>query len=277
MVQKRRVGSRTGAARRREKLEEGKQRIFPVHFAPGKKLFHMVVKLSDAPGSYSSILEVLSSRVNLIGTQTYTLSDGTAVFSGFAEALSKDETSERLRRVILASKSAFAAKVAEGVDGLLVDTFHTGYTVGNDNYMLMRRQGLGHMFDAVTRMLGSGGDFLLYAEGLAMGQRNAEIMVKNIGVGRVRAHKILLNRFLAAQGWGVLDAKEGPRRNEFSITVNDCFECSESRDSRKGCNFIRGYLAGGATASLGADIESVETKCMLRGAEACEFRLRPRA
>lgn len=277
MVQKRRDGNRTGAAKRGEELIEGKQRIFPVHFAPGKKLFHIIVKLSDAPGSYSSILEVLSSRVNLIGTQTYTLSDGTAVFSGFAEALSKDETSERLRQVILASKSAFAAKVVEGVDGLLVDNFHTGYKVGNDNYMLMRRQGLGHMFDAVTRMLGTGGDVLLYAEGLALGQRNAEIMIKNIGIERVRTHRILLNRFLAAQGWGVLNAKEGLHRNEFTIAVNDCFECSESHDSRKGCNFIRGYLAGGATASLGAEIESVETKCMLRGAEACEFRLRPRA
>jgi len=255
---------------------EGKKKIFPVHYAPGKKLFHIVVTISDAPGSYSSILDLVRTKVNLIGTSTYTRSDGTAIFSGFSEALSPRLTAKELEKLILGSKAAISAKAYEGKDGLLVDTFHTGFVVGDEVYILMRRDGLVHVFDRVSKMLGSGGDSLLFEEGMAMGQRNAEMMIKNVGADRVRAQMGVLNRFLAAQGWGEIGAKEGPNKGSCTVRVDDCFECSADGSSRRGCNFMRGYLAGGARATFGKDYESKETKCRLRGADACEFRLTPR-
>jgi len=254
---------------------EGKKKIFPVHYAPGKRLFHIVVTLSDAPGSYSSILDLVRTRVNLIGTSTYTRSDGTAMFSGFSESLSPTLTAEELKKLIMSSKAAISAIVFEGEDGLLVDTFHTGFVVGDEEYILMRRDGLVHVFDRVSKMLGSGGDALLFEEGVTMGQRNAEMMIKTVGARRVRAQTGVLNRFLAAQGWGILAAKEGPGEDGFTVKVVDCFECSAHGSSRTGCNFVRGYLAGGAKATFGKDYESKETKCRLKGAEACEFQLNP--
>lgn len=256
-------------------MEEGKKKIFPVHYAPGKKLFHIVVTLSDAPGSYSSILDLVRTKVNLIGTSTYTRSDGTAMFSGFSEALSRALTAKGLERLIMSSKAAISATVYEGKDGLLVDTFHTGFVVGDEEYILMRRDGLVHVFDRVSKMLGSGGDALLFEEGTAMGLRNAEMMIKNVGVKRVRAQTGTLNRFLAAQGWGEIEAKAGPGKDGFSVKIDDCFECSTDGASRGGCNFMRGYLAGGARATFGKDYESIETKCRLKGAGACEFVLTP--
>ena len=256
-------------------MAEGKKKIFPVHFAPGKKLFHVVVTLSDAPGSYSSILDLVRTRVNLIGTSTYTRSDGTAVFSGFAEALSPKATGKELEKLIMSSKAAISATVYEGKDGILVDTFHTGFVVGDEEYILMRKEGLVHVFDRVSKMLGSGGDALLFEEGIAMGSRNAEKMINTVGAERVRAQVGILNRFLAAQGWGIIEAKEGPGAGGFTVRVVDCFECSPGGSSRRGCNFMRGYLAGGAKATFGRDYESSETKCVLKGADACEFRLTP--
>jgi predicted hydrocarbon binding protein len=254
---------------------EGKKKIFPVHYAPGKKLFHIVVTLSDAPGSYSSILDLVRTKVNLIGTSTYSLNDGTAMFSGFSEALSQTLTGKELEKLIMNSKAAISATVYEGKDGLLVDTFHTGFVVGDEEYILMRRDGLVHVFDRVSKMLGSGGDALLFEEGMAMGLRNAEMMIKNVGARRVRAQTGILNRLLAAQGWGEIEAKEGPRKDVFTVKVVDCFECSPGGASRRGCNFMRGYLVGGAKATSGKDYESKETKCRLKGAETCEFQLTP--
>jgi len=254
---------------------EGKKKIFPVHFAPGKKLFHIVVTLSDAPGSLSSILDLVRTKVNLIGTTTYTRSDGTAVFSGFSEALSPNLTSKEVQKLIMSSKAAISAEVYEGKDGLLVDTFHTGFVVGDEEYILMRRDGLVRVFDRVSKMLGSGGDSLLFEEGMAMGMRNSEMMIKNVGAKRVRDQMGVLNRFLSAQGWGILEAKTGPEKDGFTVKVVDCFECSADDSARKGCNFMRGYLAGGARANFGKDYGSKETKCRLKGAEACEFQLTP--
>lgn len=257
------------------RIKGEKQKIFPVHFAPGKKLVHVVVRLSDAPGSLSSILNLLASRVNLVGTTTYTLSDGTAVFSGFAEALSPKETTEALRDLVLKSKAAKEADVVEGNGGLLVDTFHTGFSVGEEDYILLRREGMAKMFDGVSRMLGSGGETLLYEEGKSMGRWNTSSLARKIGTERLRAHAGALNRLLAARGFGDIERKEAPRGG-VTVTVRDCFECSGELSSRKECSFVRGYLAGALTEEVGTDFDSVEEKCRMDGGEVCVFRFTPR-
>jgi predicted hydrocarbon binding protein len=256
------------------KIKSEKQKIFPVHFAPGKKLVHIVVRLSDAPGSYSSILDLLATRVNLVGTTTYTLSDGTALFSGFAEALTPAETADALRDLILKSKAAKEADVIEGKEGLLVDTFHTGLVVGDEDYVLLRRDGMAQMFDRVSKMLGSGGETLLYEEGKAMGQWNASSLAKRIGAERIRANPGALNRLLAAQGLGEVEMT-GRTGGSFTITVRDCLECSGKRRSRTACSFIRGYLVGFLGEEVGSDFDCTEEKCRLSAGEVCVFDLTP--
>jgi predicted hydrocarbon binding protein len=256
-------------------LERGKHRVFPVHYDPGKKLFHVVVKLSDAPGSYRSVLDLLSSRVNLIGTSTYTLSDGTAMFSGFAEALSPKETAERIKKLILGSKVAIEAEVHEGSQGLLIDTFHNGFVVDTEAYVLLRKGDLAHMFDRVSRILGSGGDTLLYEEGRAMSHWNVESLAKKFGIKRFREEGNVLYRFMSAQGWGEVNGKPGPEKGEFTMTVKDCFECSGEGAPRRECSFMRGYFAGSANAIYGREFEVRETKCGFKGEKFCEFRITP--
>lgn len=252
-----------------------RHRIFPVHYAPKKKLFHVIVKLSDAPGSYSLVLDTLRPKLNLIGTSTYTLNDGTAIFSGFAEALSEETTTEAIKKLILGSKGAFDAVVREGKDGLLVDTFHMGFNVDGDDYLLLRSQGISQMFDRVSGMLGSGGDALLFEEGYAMGRRNAENLIKVIGVEVVREQVGALSRTLSAQGFGDIEGDVGPSDGDFTMTVSDCFECSGDESKRKGCNFMRGYFVGSARAIFGKKYRCEEVKCILNGAKACEFKLSP--
>ena len=250
-----------------------RRRIFPIHFAPGKKLFHVVVRLSDAPGSYSAILNLLGPKVNLIGTTTYSLSDGTAIFSGLSESLSPRETSSSLSRLIMSSKAAIEASVFEGHDGLLVDTFHTGVEVGGDEFMLVRRLGASLMFDHVAKLLGSGGETLLYEEGRSLSLLNAENMIKLVGIERVRTSSAELSHFLTAQGWGSLDVVGNLGDGSLSIKLSDCFECSAKVTYRKGCNFMRGYFAGSMEASMGGNVEAKEVRCSMKGNSSCEFNV----
>jgi predicted hydrocarbon binding protein len=248
-----------------------KRRIFPIHFAPGKKLFHVVVKLSDAPGSYSAILNLLGPKINLIGTTTYTLSDGTAIFSGFSESLSPNETANSLNRLIMSSKAAIESSVIEGKDGLLIDTFHTGIEVGGSEFLLMRRLGASLMFDHVAKLLGSGGEALLYEEGRSLSLLNAELMIKLVGLQRVRTNSAELSPFLTAQGWGSPEIEGSLGAGNLRVKLNDCFECSAPVTYRKGCNFMRGYFAGSMEASMGGNADAKEVKCTLKGAPSCEF------
>jgi predicted hydrocarbon binding protein len=252
-----------------------RRRVFPLYFAPGRTIFHIVVKLSDAPGSYSAILNLLGRRVNLVGTTTYTLSDGTAMFSGFAESLSPRETAKELKQLIMSSKAAIETEVIAGSEGLLVDTFHTGIEAVGNEYMLLRREGLSHMFDKVAKMLGSGGEALLYEEGRSLGQRNSENMVKLIGPERVRAQSQDLSHFLTALGWGEVETVPGSGSEVARVKIKDCFECKGELTSRKGCNFFRGYFVGTSEVALGKKLEAKEVSCILKHAPACEFVLSP--
>jgi predicted hydrocarbon binding protein len=258
-------------------LSPTKRRVFPIYYAPGKKLFHIIVKLSDAPGSYSAILNLLGPKVNLVGTTTYSLSDGTAIFSGYSESLSAKESAQQIKKLIMSSKAAIDAQVVEGNDGLLIDTFHTGIDVGGDEFMLLRRHAVSLMFGHVARMLGSGGEALLYEEGYSLGKLNAESMVKVLGPERVRSNSVELSHFLTAQGYGSLSMEKGPTQGSFTLKLEDCFECSARASSRKGCDFMRGYFVGAIETSFEGKMEGKEVKCALKGASSCEFLVTPRA
>ncbi len=257
------------------RLKGTPHRIFPAHFAPGKHLFHVVVKLSDAPGSYSRILDLLRTKLNLIGTSTYTLSDGTAIFSGFAEALNASETGESLQKLIMKSDAAIEAEVRAGKDGLLIDTYHQGFAVDGDRYMLLRREEMAHMFNHVSMILGSGGEALLYEEGRTTGKWNAETFASRYGAERLKTQVGAVMRMMTAHGLGNLEGTLGPGKGEITVTVNDCFECSDDAKERAGCNFMRGYLAGAAVVIFGKKHSSVETECVLKGAKRCVFRVAP--
>ena len=268
--------SRPAGAKKALAPRGAKHRVFPVHYRPNKKLFHVIANLSDAPGSYSLVLGALRPKLNLIGTSTYTLDDGTAVFSGFAEALSEGVTPDTIKKLVLGSKGAFDAVVKEGKEGLLIETNHVGFNVDGDDHLLLRSRGLGQMFDRVSNMLGSGGDALLYEEGLAMGHWNAEHLIKRIGARMVKAQVGALSRTLSAYGFGDVEGDVGPGDGDFAMTVRDCFECSGEGVARKGCNFLRGYFVGSAEAIFRKKYRCEEPRCVLRGEGSCEFRLTPR-
>lgn len=233
------------------------------------------MKLSDAPGSYSRILDALRPKLDLIGTTTYTLSDGTAIFSGFAKVLSSQETPKSLKDAIMSSMAAIEAEVFEGQDGVLVDVFHTGIEVGEDDYLLMRSESFSHVLERVSRILGSGGEALLYEEGYAMGLKNAEQMIKVLGVDAVRSKSNYLGHVLPSAGWGSVEAEE-KEHDSYLIKLMDCVECRSKETSRPGCNFMRGYFASSTQQVFGTEMDAREVKCRLRGAPLCEFVVSPK-
>jgi len=238
-------------------------------------LVQVVVKLSDAPGSFSKILDALRPKLDLIGTTTYTLSDGTAMFSGFAKVLSSKETPDSLKDAILSSKAAIEAEVFEGQDGVLVDVFHTGIEVGDEDYVLMRSESFSHVLDRVSRILGSGGEALLYEEGFAMGQESADQMIRVLGVDAVRSKSDYLGHVLPAAGWGSVEAHK-TENDSFLAKLTNCIECRRKETSRPGCNFMRGYFAASAQSVFGNEMDVREVKCKIKGAQLCEIVITPK-
>ena len=255
-------------------MKETRKREFPLHFAKGKKMFNIIVHMSDAPGSMSAVLDALGKKVNLVGTSSYTLSDGTAIFAAFAEALSAQETAATLKGSLDELDAISEAEVGEGRDGLLVDTFHTGIQVGGDEYLLLGREGLSGVFDHIVRLFGTGGEVLLYEEGKALGRDNSERQIKELGQETVVKEAAYVGRALTAQGWGVVESTTNPELRDFRIAVDGCFECSGEGKVRKGCDFLRGFYEGSVEVTRGSKPKVEEVACRLRGDKNCVFRVR---
>lgn len=230
--------------------------------------------MSDAPGSMTAILDLLGSRVNLIGINSYTLSDGTAMLSGFAEPLSRDESPQQLAQALGKLPASLDAEVMEGKDGILVDTFHTGIKVGSDDYLMLRREGLARVFDHLVRLFGTGGEVLLYEEGKALGRDSAKRRVEEIGKERVVKNAGYIGRALTAQGWGTFATVSAPGSQGITITVADCFECAGGGKTRKKCDFLRGFLEASVEVTRGGGAMVEETECILRGGAACTFKIK---
>jgi len=252
-----------------------KKREFSFYFAEGKKLFHIVARISDEPGSLGKVLNLLGPRVNFIGTSTYTLHNKSALFSGYAEGLRTDESAEQLKKLVESAKVATEVSVMPGQDGILVDTYHTGFEAAGEDMMLFRRKAMASMLAQIYKLLGSGAETLVYEEGKAIGRSNMEETLKAIGKERVGNNMPYLRKRLRALGWGDIDAPiKGDRTR---LQIKDCFECSGSTDSRTGCHFFRGYIVGNRGAIDGRDPAAEEVKCVLRGDDVCEFVITPRS
>ena len=247
----------------------------PYYFAPGKKLFQIVVNARGERGALGSIIGLLESSLSLVGTTSYALPDGTSVMSAMAEAQSDSETPDTVRSSIMANGAALDVEVLEGREGILVDRFHTGLATGAGYVMMIRRQSLTKMLDRINRLLGSGGEVVLFEEGIAVGKANGEALAKSLGLEKLRRNVDYLRGNLTAQGWGQVSVDTGPDGDTRRIVIDDCFECSSNDGGRAGCHFFRGYILGNTAATFGRAFNVEETECRLKGGHRCIFVVKP--
>jgi len=250
-----------------------KSRMFLYSYHPDEKTFHIVVMLKNRPGALSSVLGLLSDRVNLMSSTTYDVDPDNAVWSAFAKALAADE--ERASLEGLLGKSAFVleATVTDSDEGLLVDGFHSGF---EDNRGLARtimtRSGLSSTFDRLVSVFGTGGSTVLYEEGRGLGISNAQGVIRLMGPSLARAKTRRMYKVWGPMGWGNAQFSEGPD-GVYALKVEDCFECSSRGKVRTQCDWMRGHITGYLSTIFGSQLECKETACRFRGDTLCEFAL----
>jgi predicted hydrocarbon binding protein len=251
-------------------------RTFFYYYDTKVKTFQIVVMMKDVPGALNNVLERLRDRVDLINSFSYSLEDGTAIWSGFGRALSASETAEGLRGFLIESRTVQDVDVAASSKGLLVDTFHLGLvdSLGVPRIVLST-PALRRVFSDVARMFGTGGATLLFEEGLSMGRDNASFMKKLMGPGIVRAKAQELLGVYDSMGWGISVPREWKPGERFALKIEGCFECGGEKGGRTSCDFQRGHLVGLLSTFYDMALDCTETKCKARGDSACEFELRP--
>lgn len=244
-------------------------------FTPRKRMIQIVVKMRDLPGALSGILSLLGTRVNLVSCTAYYDDEEGATFSGFAEPLDTCEKPAFLEKTIESSPSVLGCKVIEGSDGILVDSFHTGIeTQAGEPLLFLRWNALNQMFDNLVKVFGSGGEVMLYYEGLSMGESNAREVAGKLGRDAFMRNVPSILRMHSAAGWGAASIVGQEASGAPVVRIENCFECSTRQRIRHECSFVKGLLAGVAEVAFGSEAVCVETKCRFKGDPHCEFSIR---
>jgi len=252
-------------------MKGGRRRALPYVFSPNKKLFQIVVKMKNIPRAYAAVLEILGSRVNLIGTVSYNTGDR-AIFSGFAEALSPSESPGELEKALCGSPMVTDCVVTEGSKGVLVDTFHSGLETSNGEPLVMfRRNGICRMLDQVANLPNGSGEEILFNEGVAVGTSDGTEILQSWRPGLTAEGFSTLLSLFSAFGWGSASSVDRSDPQAVRIRMDDCFECSTGRAKDRSCAFVKGFLVGSAGVLLGRQAKCVERACRFKGDDHCEF------
>ena len=252
-------------------LHRGSKVEFPFHFSPSKKLLHIVVRLTDVPGSLDKVLRLLGTRVNLIGTTSYTTGEGAAIFSGFAESALASDTAQLVQDLLVTSPNVLACKVWESHSGLLVDWFHTGLRSGTgEAYVMLPASGVSEAFEKLVRMFGSGGATILYSLGMSFGANRFKAIEPFLGP-QASNRATEASQILETMGYGSTSMILGNPGELLRLRLNECFECSAPSKSGRSCGFVRGFAVGYFGALFRVKVDCEEIRCRQRGKKFCEF------
>lgn len=249
---------------------------FPFHYSPDGKMVHIVARLADAPGALASLLNLLVTKVDLIGTSSYAIEEGTAVFSGFGRLLSQSDDAHAVQTLASRSNTVQGCYAWESNAGLLVDRFHRGFRTPNgEAYLLVPTKALSFAFEALVQKFGSGGGTILYLQGFDYAKARWEVYGKMLGSNPAARLDELASVFTSL-GWGVSEVTSDAPDRLLKYSVSDCFECSVPTKNGRRCEFLRGMAAGFAEGIYGYEVTSEETRCTQQGDPVCEFVVRPR-
>jgi predicted hydrocarbon binding protein len=202
------------------------------------------------------------------------LGGNVAIFSGFGEVLSKSVTAQALQGMMAKLPNVSGCQVWESREGLLVDRFHTGFQAGvGEPYLILPARALSETFEGIVRTFGSGGQTILYEQGLDYGRSRSGIYKKMI---RKHPERRLddLTSIVGALGYGKSTATLEPSGKAMTLTSIECFECSTPTRTGRTCKFLQGMAVGIFSALFGKELVGEETLCRQKGNEHCEFVLR---
>jgi predicted hydrocarbon binding protein len=248
---------------------------FPFHYSPDGRMVHIVVKMADDPGVLASLLGDFRTEVNLIGTSSYSMGDGSAIFSGFGRVLSPSEDAAAIKERLSKSPRVLSCQVSESEQGLLIDRFHFGFQTPNgDEYIMIPARALSSTYEAFVDKFKTGGETILFYQGRDYARARMGYYKTIVG-SDPKAIFNKLGGILRSLGWAATEITFDSSGRTLTCVNTECFECSSKTKNGRRCTFLRGMAVGTAEVVFGREFSSEEPRCMQKGDPVCEFVLTP--
>ena len=161
---------------------------------------------------------------------------------------------------------------------VIFDTYHFPLTLAGERAIVWGESWLKGLLEGIKRAFGEVGETVLYHTGYETGKKVAESYKDNFEVNLRLSLGKLLALITQSMGWGVLRAVVWDvDERVFILRVRDLWECKLAGKSDKpNSQFYRGVLAGVFTSIFGREMVALETKCIAKGDEYCEFLIKSR-
>ncbi len=136
--------------------------------------------------------------------------------------------------------------------------------------VLVDKQGIVALYDAVRKMMGLGLGGLLYRAGKTGGRQGARLLAERLHLSGDALVEGLLVAFNTSR-WG--EAALQREGEPWMLTVRDSVLATNLESKKPVCHPIAGYWAGFLETALERPVEVREIRCAATGAEACEFEI----
>ncbi|HEY57101.1 MAG TPA: hypothetical protein G4O04_00865 [Anaerolineae bacterium] len=140
-----------------------------------------------------------------------------------------------------------------------------------DESVLVDRQGIVTLYEAVHKMMGIGLGGLLYRAGKIAGRQSAALLQERLQL----AHEDLIEGLVVAFNtarWG--HAQLERTEPTWRLTVQGSVLASQMRSKKPVCHPIAGYWAGFLEFATQRAVDVQEVQCAATGAPACVFEVR---
>ena len=242
----------------------------------GGKLFLVALSVKHQVGALADLSSRMEQgKFNVVSGFVNPTKDGAyGRGSWYMVATQGRPSVEEVKALLEASPYCKDVEVKEAHNGMLVDSLNFPLRWSTGDRAIMIRT---HFFDVMERairaLLSSGADVLLYQMGYNHGYPSWTNLLKGYRM-KDRADLTEVIEIYNAVGWGRAEVLSFDLAAKKAVVkFADGFECADrSQESRTGCNFTRGHIAGlFANVFDDEDVKVAETSCMLKGDPACEF------
>jgi len=255
--------------------------VLTAEFAPGRRLIHFLILLANVPGSLESAAALAKeSRINILSGFHHAPSAAKeGLWSFFADFTETELTPSNFAAKLKSLPSVRDVKFKEGSDGLIIDSFHFPPVYGTEPTMIIRRKAFSVFLGRVREILGTGpvAGVILSEMGISAGRSAHEYLKGTMGERAVREQlKELLSLYTAA-GWGVATVSELDEESRRAVVrLEENFECQPHKGELSAAysHFVRGDLAGLFGEVFRTRVRCVETRCVAKGDEFCEFSIK---
>jgi predicted hydrocarbon binding protein len=267
------------SAKQQQSVSESQERskiITAFMYIPKKNFYLLNLEMRNRLGDLAAVSHILAEASIEVLTGSFTRGSGTkpGTWQLFVQPLIPI-TVEDTKRLLLSCPDILACHIKESREGLLVDslTFPIKISSGQ-RAMIMRNDVWNSMLQKTREKFGSGGDVIIYEQGNMAGRMTGKELLMALGKDKVTQQLDQIVAMYQALGWGkakLLNFVQSPL--SLAIRMWDSAECMGQKSEKATGHFIRGHIVGVVEELYSIESKCVETSCLSRGNQYCEFVL----